>query len=249
MTSPERIAYGPHELQYGLLHRAEGVARGTVVLIHGGFWRWNPEYMDGPAGLADALAARGWDVWRPEYRSVGSDGGWPATLDDVAAAIDHVAELPLAPAEGPLDRPLVAVGHSAGGHLAVWATTRESARVPVRAAISLAGVLDLRRGEADDLGTGAVTGFLGGSFAEHPERYAAADPATRIVRDARIRIVHPLGDDVVPISQAHAYLEAARAAGQDAELAPCEGGHGVVIDPAHASFALTLAALDELAAR
>jgi dipeptidyl aminopeptidase/acylaminoacyl peptidase len=122
-------------------------------------------------------------------------------------------------------------------------------RVPIHAAISLAGVLDLRLGEADDLGTGAVTGFLGGSSAEHPDRYAAADPATRIVRDARIRIVHPTGDVVVPISQAHAYVEAARAAGQDVGLATCDGDHGVVIDPAHPSFALTVAALEELAPR
>ena len=245
MTSPERIEYGSHELQYGLLHRAAGVARGTLVLIHGGFWRWNADYMNGPAGLAGALAERGWDVWRPEYRSVGFDGGWPATLDDVAAAIDHLADPDLGLATGPL----VALGHSAGGHLAVWATTRDTARVPVHAAISLAGVLDLRRAESDDLGGGATTGFLGGSSAEHPDRYAAADPARRIVRDARVRIVHPTGDDVVPVSQAHAYLDAARAAGQDAELAVCDGDHGVVIEPGHASFALTLAALDELAGR
>jgi len=243
VTAPERIPYGSHELQYGLLHRAEGAARGTIVLIHGGFWRWNPDYMNGPARLADALAAEGWDVWRPEYRSVGAGGGWPATLDDLGAAIDHLGGLDAA------SGPLIAVGHSAGGHLAVWATTREGARVPVRGAVSLGGVLDLRRGEADDLGPGAVIGLLGGGFVQHPERYAAADPAQRIDPRARVRIVHGTADDVVPISQAHAYLAAAHAAGQDAELLPYDGDHGVVIDPDHASYPLVRQAIEELASR
>lgn len=239
MTAPERIAYGPLELQYGLLHRAADSARGTVVLIHGGFWRFKPEYMLGPVPLGAAFAERGWDVWEPEYRALGAGGGWPATLDDVGAAIDHVAQLGLG-------GPVVTVGHSAGGHLAVWATTRDDPRVPVRAAISLAGVLDLGLGEREGIGTQAVVGFLGGTSDEHPERYAAADPARRVVQDARVRIVHGDADDVVPIAQAHAYVTAASAAGQDARLTAVAGDHDVVIDPADASFATTLAALEEL---
>ncbi|GMA95027.1 hypothetical protein GCM10025881_18510 [Pseudolysinimonas kribbensis] len=116
----------------------------------------------------------------------------------------------------------------------------------MRAAISLAGVLDLALGEREGIGTGAVVGFLGGTSAEHPERYAAADPAARIVPDARVRIVHGDTDDVVPISQAHAYVAEATAAGQDARLDAVAGDHDVVIDPADPSFAMTLAALEEL---
>jgi acetyl esterase/lipase len=247
VTAPERIAYGPLELNYGLLHRAAGSSRGTVVLIHGGFWRFKHEYMDGPVPLGAAIAERGWDVWEPEYRALGAGGGWPATLDDVGAAIDHLAELHDSHGLA-IDAPIT-IGHSAGGHLAVWATTRDEARVTVRTAISLAGVLDLALGESDDLGDGAVVGFLGGSSAEHPERYAAADPARRIVADARVRIVHGEADDVVPISQAHAYVAAAASAGQDVRLDAVPGDHDVVIDPGDPSFALTLAALEDLSTR
>ncbi|WP_431311841.1 alpha/beta hydrolase [Pseudolysinimonas kribbensis] len=82
------------------------------MLIHGGFWRFRPEYMDGPVPLGAAFAERGWDVWEPEYRALGAGGGWPATLDDVAAAIDHLAELHASHGIA-ADAP-VTVGHSAG---------------------------------------------------------------------------------------------------------------------------------------
>lgn len=231
-------------MRYGVLRPAEGTALGTVVLIHGGFWRGTPDFFDGPTPLAEALVARGWHVWQIEYRQVPNGGGWPTTLEDTAAAIEHLA--PAAAAAGIETGPVIPVGHSAGGHLAVWALSRPGAVLPLAGAVSLAGVLNLRLGEAQGMGDGAVTGFLGGSSAEHPDRYAAADPIARIRPGLPVRVVHGRQDDVVPIDQAETYVAAAREAGQDASVTAVDGDHSVVIDPGHPAFDALLQALEEI---
>ncbi|PZE76161.1 alpha/beta hydrolase [Curtobacterium sp. MCBD17_019] len=246
MSMPERSEYGDDPMQYGVFHVAEAPARGTVILIHGGFWRGTPEYFDGPVPLAEALVGRGWNVWRIEYRQLPNGGGWPGTLDDTAAAIEHLVVVAASLAVDP--GPVLTVGHSAGGHLAVWALSRPDAVLPLEGAVSLAGALDLRLGEADRIGGGAVVDFLGGTSAAHPDRYAAADPATRVVPELPVRIVHGDRDDVVPMNQSDAYVAAARAAGQDASVRVVPGDHMDVIDPAHPAFAALLAALEEIRA-
>jgi acetyl esterase/lipase len=240
----ERFEYGDDAMQYGVLHRAEGAARGTVILIHGGFWRGTADLFDGPTPLAEALVARGWHVWQIEYRQLPNGGGWPTTLDDTAAAIEHLAVVASALDLGPV----VPVGHSAGGHLAVWALSRPGARLALTGAVSLAGVLNLGLGEREHIGDGAVVGFLGGSSADLPERYAAADPIVRIERRLPVRIVHGSQDDVVPMNQSDSYVAAARAAGQDAAVTVVDGDHMVVIDPLHPAFEALLLALDEIRA-
>ncbi|MBW4040757.1 MAG: alpha/beta hydrolase [Acidobacteria bacterium] len=242
----ERFEYGDGPMQYGVLHRAEGPARGTVVLIHGGFWRGTPDYFDGPAPLAEALVAHGWHVWRIEYRQLPNGGGWPGTLEDTAAAIEH---LPVAAASLGVDLgPTITVGHSAGGHLAVWALRRPGAVVPLAGAVSLAGALNLLLGEQEHIGGGAVEQFLGGDSSEHPERYRAADPMLLIEPRLPVRIVHGDRDDVVPMNQSDTYVAAARAVGQDAAVTVVGGDHMVVIDPAHPAFEALLVALDEIRA-
>ena len=94
----------------------------VMVLIHGGSWRKRYGRIVMRA-LAGDLLRRGWAVWNIEYRRVGNGGGWPATFEDVAAAIDHLDRL-----DAPLDLTRVSMlGHSAGGHLALWAAGREAA--------------------------------------------------------------------------------------------------------------------------
>jgi acetyl esterase/lipase len=238
------VTYGSDALQYADLHVAAGVTRGTVILIHGGFWRWQARYFDGPTPMAHELASLGWNVWQIEYRSVGSGGGWPTTLDDVGSAIDRLAGIR---DDGLQLGQVITAGHSAGGHLAVWSLSRESA-VPLAGAVSLAGVLDLRLAEEHDLGDGAVINFLGGSSAEYPERFEIADPAEHPIADSRVRIVHGIDDDVVPMSQSLSYVDSARVAGQDAKLTPVRGDHGVVIDVNHESWPVTLGFVGELTA-
>ena len=130
----QRHSYGDDPSQFGVLYGEGPVA----VLLHGGFWKaeYDLTLMD---ALCEDLAQRGWAAWNVEYRRLGNGGGVPETLEDVSAAIDFLAELRRRPIR------VVTIGHSAGGHLAAWAATRENPRVAVTGVVSQAGVLDLRR--------------------------------------------------------------------------------------------------------
>jgi acetyl esterase/lipase len=255
-----------------------------VVLIHGGFWRARLSSAV-VEDLAADLVGRGWVVWSIEYRRVGNGGGFPETLVDVAAAIDHLAVLAgsvpapsspgLASPEGdpwPLDLTrVVAVGHSAGGQLAAWAAGRHTegrdpagrqgwgedldidvpGRHPVVAVtgvISLAGVLDLAGAAREAIGNGAATAFMDGDAERRPARYAAADPLKQIPIEVPVRCVHGRADFNVPFEQSVAYVEVAKAAGEDAELLEIDGDHFAVIDVNAAAWPVVVAALEELTA-
>lgn len=251
-TSPERWAYGDDPSQWCDLYRPAGATRGTVVVIHGGFWR--AAYgADLGAPLAADLAARGWTAWNVEYRRVGNGGGWPTTFTDVAAAIDLLSAVGdrLGADVIDLDR-VVTLGHSAGGHLAVWAAGRPhlDADVPgaepvvtVTGAISQAGVLDLVDGA--HLGAGAVVELLGGTPDEVPERYAAADPIGRLPLGVAVRCVHGRADTIVPLRQSVRYVEAARVAGDDATLVEVDGDHMAMIDVGSQAWPAIVAAVDD----
>jgi acetyl esterase/lipase len=239
------IRYGDDPSQWGELSRPSGTSRGVVVVIHGGFWRDQYDLSLGRP-LAASLAAEGWTAFNIEYRRVGNGGGWPQTFDDVAAAIDALADV------DDLDTStVVTLGHSAGGHLAVWAAGRPqltgtswaSPAVPVTAAISQAGVLDLAAATADDLGDGAVQRFMGGTV---DDRYALADPTAMIPLPVPVRCVHGTSDTNVPLSQSSDYVARAAAAGADAGLTEVEGDHFVVIDTGSRAWASTLQLLDDL---
>jgi acetyl esterase/lipase len=236
----ERFTYGDDPLHYVVLHRAVGTVRGTVVLIHGGFWRWSPDYFNGPTPAAQLLATMGWNIWQIEYRSVGSGGGWPTTLEDVAAAIDRLADVP----DIKLGR-VITVGHSAGGHLAVWALGH-TGPITLAGGISLAGPLDLRLAEREGIGDDAAVNFLGGTSADFPDRYNSASPSEHPVAHIPVRIVHGTEDSVVPMSQSNSYAAAAKKAGQDVQLQQVAGDHGAVIDPQADAWTATLTAITDL---
>jgi acetyl esterase/lipase len=232
VSLPERHRYGRARSQYAELFFPDGGGRFPVaVVLHGGFWRAQYGRKQTHRLCAD-LAARGWAVWNVEYRRVGrlSGGGYPRTLDDVAAAVDHLAEVPahrLGELSFALDR-VVAIGHSAGGHLAAWLATREAPRVPVTAVVAQAGVLDLRLASELGLSRGVVHRLLGGTPDEVPHHYAAASPAERLPLRVPVLLTHGGRDDVVPPEMSERFAAAARAAGDDVELVlePAEDHYG-----------------------
>src|SRR5688500_18780349 len=116
-------------------------------------------------------------------------GGWPGTGEDVAAALAALR------ADADLPDSLVLVGHSAGGHLGVWAASQPWG-AGLAGVVSLAGVVDLAGAHAQRLGDGAVEAFMGGAPEDLPEAYAAADPALLRPR-APVALVHGVDDDVV----------------------------------------------------
>jgi len=175
-----RHSYGEHASQFCELHPG---GEDVAVLVHGGFWR--ARYgLDLERELAADLVARGWTVWNIEYRRLGDGGGWPQTGADVVAAI---AALPVEAAR------IVAIGHSAGGHLATWA----SAHTRLDGVVSQAGALDLyelqRRGTSDNV----VRQLLGGTPDEVPEQYEAATP--RPPARMPLLLVHGTLDEDVPV--------------------------------------------------
>jgi dipeptidyl aminopeptidase/acylaminoacyl peptidase len=216
-SRPEVITYGEHPSQVSELFSPAGDGPHPVaVLIHGGFWR--QRYGAGLQwGIARDLADRGWAVWNVEYRRLGGDGGWRATLDDVADAIDALPDRP------ELDRDrVVAIGHSAGGQLAVWAAARPDPRVPLTGAVSQAGALDLH--ELSRLGTsdGVAHLFLGGTPEEVPHRYEHASPIRRLPIGVPLLLVHGERDADVPVHISREFAAAAVAAGDECELVVVE---------------------------
>ena len=234
------VSYGEHPHQLANLHlpAREGGPWPCVILVHGGFWRsgWDRTLM---TPLANDLARRGIAAWNIEYRRVGQEGGgWPGTFSDVAAAVDHLADIEQ------VDTARVATcGHSAGGHLSLWLAARHrlaggvgaSPRVRPVAAVSQAGVCDLERAWQDDLGDGAVEGLLG-PLAAGSERLAAASPAALAPLGVPQLLVHGAEDDVVPVSQSRDYAPLE----PSAELIELEGGdHFDVMDVEHSVWATT----------
>jgi len=208
----QRRSYGDDPSQFGVLYGEGPVA----VLLHGGFWKaeYDLTLMD---ALCEDLAQRGWAAWNVEYRRLGNGGGVPETLEDVSAAIDFLAELDV-------DRSrVVTVGHSAGGHLAAWAATRDNPRVAVTGVVSQAGVLDLARAAELNLSNGVVNRFLGG------QPTSVASPIERLPLGVPALLTHGGLDDTVPVEISETF---ARASGATLVVEPDEDHYGH-LDPAN----------------
>ncbi|MFI6511840.1 alpha/beta hydrolase family protein [Streptosporangium sp. NPDC050855] len=209
----------------------------VAVLLHGGFWRpvWGADLMD---ALAVDLAGRGFATWNVEYRRP-EPHGWAATTRDVARAVAAAAR----EATGPL----VVIGHSAGGQLALRAAADDHR---ITLAVSLAGVLDLAEGDRRHLSSGAVAAALGGSVTEIPEVYARSGPLERLPLGVPQLIVQGGGDDLDLVDFGRRYARAAREAGDEVTYLEMSGDHFDVIDPASPIWRATAGAVaDVVAAR
>lgn len=190
--------------------------------------------------VARDLASRGFAVWNMEYRRLGEPGGgWPGTLKDIVAGIDHLANLVAEGSDLDLSRVVVA-GHSAGGHLAVWSSTRrlndDPLQRPVRvhptAVAGLAPILDLPRTFSLNAGNGAVAELLGGSPDQYPDRYAAASPMSLLPLGVNQLILHGGSDEALPVQMARDYSTAAGAAGDNVQFTELpSAGHMDYLDP------------------
>jgi acetyl esterase/lipase len=231
-TSPPhadlRVAYGKDPNQFVDIRFPQNKAPHPVVFfIHGGYWR--AKYDLTYAGhLCHALKLAGVATCNVEYRRVGNPGGgWPGTFEDLRAALRFLLsgrdKLP------PFDRKRLCVaGHSAGGQLALCLAAHEPAITRV---LSLAGVLDLRRGWELHLSNDAVAGFLGGSPTEVPDHYGEASPAELHIRAKQI-LIHGTADEDVPYELSHSYADQKKKSAEDVGLITMKDtDHFEIVDP------------------
>jgi acetyl esterase/lipase len=205
--------------------------RPLVVLVHGGFWR--PEYdRTHLRPMAVALRATGWDVAAIEYRR--RPGLPDLAVGDVGSAIDAAPRLAAAGRAGRRSsarRPVIAVGHSAGGHLALLVAAT-AAPSHLSATVALAPVADLALAHELDLDDGAVAAFCGSAPAEGGD-LGDLDPAGLATPATPVVIVHGTEDTVVPLAVAESYV----AGHPSTRLVAVPGtGHFAVIDPLSAAW-------------
>jgi acetyl esterase/lipase len=252
-----QLHYGSEPLQFGELYIPNGHGpHPVVILIHGGFWRarYGLSLM---TGLARDLAERGIAAWNIEYRRIGDvGGGWPGTLQDVACAADYLRTIA---STYSLDTErVVAVGHSAGGHLALWLAARarltkdnpltvNDTPLPLKGVISLAGAMDLEYVWQLHLSNDAAAELLGGTPGEVPERYAAASPAALLPLGVSQVLIHGTADANVPLTVSQVYARKAKKAGDSVTLIELPNAeHFVVIDPHSAAWELIVGEIQKL---
>lgn len=250
--SPDRrVSYGEDSSQYGELRVPGGPGpHPVVVLIHGGCFKAAYATLQYFGAMGDALKDAGIATWNVEYRRLGQPGGgWPGTYLDVGRALDHLRALA---GEASLDLGRVVVlGHSAGGHLAMWAAGRP--RLPaasplyvtdplrVRGVIDLAGPVDLTaniQGYESLCRDSVITSLLGGTPATVPERYAHASAIKLLPLGVPQVLVLGTYEDFVPLPLAQTYVQTATRAGDSVRLIVIPGvGHFETASPLASTWA------------
>jgi acetyl esterase/lipase len=235
-----RLAYGDAPQQFGELWLPRGAGPHPVVLmIHGGCWQAS---LPGPELLAfqaDALRAAGLAVWSISYRRIGHEGGGhPGTFDDVARGTDRLRVLAQ---RYPLDlKRLVATGHSAGGHLALWAAARPrlpagsplktAAPLPIPAVVAVAGIADLAHASRTRICGASVDQLLGGP----PTAATLQDTSPLALLPLRLpqTLMQGAADRIVPPAASEDYRARAAALGDQVDVVTLdEAGHFELIAP------------------
>jgi acetyl esterase/lipase len=236
------IPYGVDSLQYGELRLPEGKGPfPVVVVVHGGCWLsdYNLTYM---AHLSDALTKAGYATWNLEFRRVGNvGGGYPGTFLDVAKGTDYIRTLAKS---YPINKKQVIVlGHSAGGHLALWLAARENLSrksflytknpLKVKGVVSLAGISDLDTYALEDGSCNkAVSKLMGGLPKDVSERYIQASPMLLAPLKIPVRMIQGDLDPIVPATQATRYAERAKRRDVDTRVTMVQNaGHFDLVAP------------------
>lgn len=227
----ERIAYGRDSSEYGELRvPPDGASHPVVVLIHGGCWRADFASASSIAAIAEALRDDGIATWNIEYRRLHqSGGGWPGTYLDVANGVDYLRTIAKRHSLD-LSR-VVVVGHSAGGHLAMWTAARHRLAagtplyranpLPIRGVVDLSGTPDMSfdpDGMAGACGEPTIHNLLGGTPAQVPERYAQVSAIDMLPLGLPQALIWGALDDQLPVSLAERYTRVARQSGDVVRL-------------------------------
>ena len=257
-VATKQLAYGTDPNQFGELWLPDGPGPFPVlVMIHGGCWLAALPGVVLMAYIAEDMRKSGVAVWNVEYRRLGSEGaGYPGTFLDIANAIDDLRKI------GPANHldlsNVVVTGHSAGGHLALWAAARPRLKrdsalyradpLPIRTAVTLAGINDLSayrdKGPSACGGPGTIDQLVGAEARSGQDLYIDTSPAAMLPLKVEQLIVSGTLDPIVPSRFGRDYGTLAKAAGDPAVTMDLEGaGHFELIDPQSAAWAVIKASL------
>jgi acetyl esterase/lipase len=250
-NATQRVHYGDAPSQFGDLWLPNGKGpHPALVMIHGGCWRADLPGLELMAYVAEDLRQQGFAVWNIEYRRLGEPGGgYPGSFEDIANGVDWLRKL--ANANTLNLGNVVAVGHSAGGHLGLWAAARR--RLPkasplyrdnplsIKAVVSLAGIGDLSDYRAQGpraCGGPSVIDFLDGAESRGPwDVFDDTSPAAMLPIGVPQAIVSGALDPIVPAAFGRAYAAKAKAAGDPVqEITITDAGHFELIDPQSSAF-------------
>jgi acetyl esterase/lipase len=233
---PTRIVpYGPDPLQYAQLWLPEGPGPyPVVVLIHGGCWTTSIADLTYCNYAAEDLRKRGIAVWSVEYRGVDKPGGgYPGTFQDVSAALQRLVQE--APAADLSLEHLVVAGHSAGGHLALWAAGQQNIPassplhtehpIKIAAVVDIAGIPNLKTDTHTACGADVIRQLTGSPTPTRPDVYADTSPAALLPLGVRQIVIHGVEDDTVAPAIGEAYAAAASAAGDSVVFMLTPGDH------------------------
>ncbi len=250
----KRLQYSQNPQHFAELRLPDGQGPFPFLfVIHGGFWQSTYD-LSHIGHLCAALTRKGIITCNLEYRRLGNPGGgWPGTFQDMSLATDHILET--ISSDPRVDAARTAVlGHSAGGHLALWLVSRH--RIPkasplhsaqkyrLCSAVSLAGVCDLRRAFQQRLGNGVAAKLIGGTPNQYPDRYDAGSPIELLPTGTRQVLIHGTIDNVVPVSQSENFVERAEQLGEHPALVKLDGvGHFELIDPESDAWSAVIGAV------
>lgn len=250
-----RIAYGDDPLQFCDLRLPNGDGPHPVaIFIHGGQWKAEFDISHSDK-LTDALARNGIATWSLEYRRVGNEGGcWPGTFLDIGQGVDHLRNIA---DQYALDlAQVITMGHSAGGHLAIWAAARANIPVDtelgvedplsVRGVLGLAPAADLRGLQTTQFCGDVINQLMGGSPDEYPDRYRWGDPVELSAGDLPQLLI--IGKyDLVWAPAGLSYYKIAKARGDNVQMVEAtESGHFEMIDPDSSTWPLVLSCVSRL---
>ncbi|WP_416148295.1 alpha/beta hydrolase family protein [Salipaludibacillus sp. HK11] len=254
-----KISYGDHPSQFGVLRTPKlSGCYPVIITIHGGFWQSKYDLEENNP-IAEDLARRGYATWNIEYRRIGENGGgWPGTFNDVIDAVNYLTEVDQ---DFQLDLSnVIVLGHSAGGHLALWLASRSGRNqtdelgnpllVPIKSVISLAGVSDLGAmwKDHDEKGISSpVVSFIGGTPEEEPDRYSFASPIELLPINVQQILIHGELDRHVPVDLSIEYQRRANELGENVGLVVLPNvEHFKIIDPTSTAWKSVIDSLKDI---
>lgn len=226
LTRRERRVYGEHHSQFVDIFRPSGEAHGAILSLHGGYWR-DTYGLDLHDAVVTHCVDLGWAVINAEYRRITDSE--PAVWEAMGSDIHQAAMFARGVAGS---APLIALGHSAGGHLALWIAAQRE--VAIDAVVALAPVADLITADQQKLSERATMELLGVGAGDNLELYRQASPRHLLPLGVPQLIVHGPDDQHVPYDMSVDYVSSARSLGDHVAFVNDDDiDHFNVIDPTH----------------